>query len=429
MCTPLFTYFLHVISRCFRPLSTVLTWDQLEELFNDQTGYLSKVDEVFNIAERTSSKVIADRKLLVLDVDNTLIYVRHFMDEMRVGDVVELGENEAIVTQLTYKLDLEFSETPGEMTSCDHVLENKDDPLPQRGEWFPDEEQKVAMIHKADPTESVVKLIVDDTIDQQRDISSDQESNKLVTISFLRNSDELSQLEPMMHRANYLPVDFMYGGYLVRIRPGLAQFLHRCNARYDVTLFTAAVGSVYKGLLHSVHHILCRKLPERGKEWRCSELLVSGFLRQFEDMMIPHEIAAEILHWFGRWRKLWQKIYYRKDCDEKVDEYGLPYRHKNIAKLGWDLSKIVVVDDNPLSYRGFEPNTVRVAGFWGLSNPPDNELMSVLFPILQTVRHHDDVRYHLTGLGQPPLETDHENDSDSYSDLLETEVTEQSGMF
>ena len=139
------------------------------------------------------------------------------------------------------------------MTSYDHVLENKDDPLPQRGEWFPDERQKVAMIHQADPTGCVVEIASVETPDPDHDpdfnvhrsstISNTLNGNKTgsdskdsssddkgITISFLQNSDELSQLEHMMHRENYLPVTFMYGGYLVRIRPGLGQFLSLCNA-------------------------------------------------------------------------------------------------------------------------------------------------------------------------------------------------------
>ncbi len=56
----------------------------------------------------------------------------------------------------------------------------------------------------------------------------------------MQNSDELSQLEPMMNRDNYINVTFMYGGYLVRIRPDLRQFLSFCNSKYDVILFTAA---------------------------------------------------------------------------------------------------------------------------------------------------------------------------------------------
>jgi len=79
-----------------------------------------------------------------------------------------------------------------------------------------------------------------------------------------------------------------------------------------------------------------------------------------------------------------------------------------VAKLGRDLSTIVMVDDNPLSYRGFEPNSVRVAGFWGLSEPEDEELMSTLFPTLWTIADHEDVRYHLSGLEQPQPEVDEE---------------------
>lgn len=329
--------------------------------------------------KRTNS-VITDKKCLILDVDNTLIYVRHFMDEMRVGDRVKLGDKDAIVIKITYRLDLEFSENPGQMSAYDHVLQSKDDSIPQRGEWFPDEMSKVAIIHQADPTGCVIQLSQENNNDDGADTSDDDNDNdenkgQEVEISFLQNSDELSQLEPMMNRDNYLYVTFMYGGYLVRIRPGLGQFLSLCNAKYDVILFTAADGSVYQGLLKQVHHILKTELEEQKTN---NEI----------DFVVPS--------------KLWQTVYFRSDCDEKYDEYGLPYRHKNLAKLGRELSTIVMVDDNPLSYRGFEPNSVRVAGFWGLSQPPDNELMQTLFPTLWTIADHKDVRYHLSGLGQPP---------------------------
>ena len=135
-----------------------------------------------------------------------------------------------------------------------------------------------------------------------------------------------------------------------------------------------------------MHHILKSELSEQRQRGEI-------------DFSVPH--------------KLWQQIYFRSDCDEKFDEYGLPYRHKNLAKLGRELSTIVMVDDNPLSYRGFEPNSVRVAGFWGLADPPDDELMQTLFPTLQIVADHDDVRYYLSGLGQPPDASNDRNGKDS----------------
>jgi len=120
-------------------------------------------------------------------------------------------------------------------------------------------------------------------------------------------------------------------------------------------------------------------------------------------------------------RRLWQQVYFRDDCEEKIDEYGLPYQHKNLAKLGRELSTIVMVDNNPLSYRGFEPNSVRVAGFWGVAEPPDNELMNTLFPILEKVHDHADVRYYLSGLGEPPKDEggSSNNGSDIAQDPLE----------
>eukprot|EP00485_Elphidium_margaritaceum_P008375 CAMPEP_0202690832 /NCGR_PEP_ID=MMETSP1385-20130828/5721_1 /ASSEMBLY_ACC=CAM_ASM_000861 /TAXON_ID=933848 /ORGANISM="Elphidium margaritaceum" /LENGTH=914 /DNA_ID=CAMNT_0049346147 /DNA_START=24 /DNA_END=2768 /DNA_ORIENTATION=+ len=430
----------------------LLTQDQLEQLFDESNGYLSKVDEIFDTAQtkesqalvdanndhddnehasdtdednntnneddddgggsggtkpkhknrvknkkkhKRNSSVIADKKCLILDVDNTLIYVRHFMDEMRVGDTVRLGARHATVATITYRLDLEFSDNPGQMSSYDHALTSERDPIPQRGEWFPDDTNKLAIIHQADPTGCVLHLLHTDTqdtdangdatnhnhnhADNDVDAAADKKASTEIKISFLQNSDELSMLEPMMERENYLAVSFMYGGYLVRIRPGLAQFLALCNAKYDVILFTAADGSVYQGLLKQVHHILKSELNE-----------TTTTEKKEMEYATPH--------------KLWQEIYFRSDCDEKFDEYGLPYRHKNLAKLGRELSTIVMVDDNPLSYRGFEPNSVRVAGFWGLAQPPDNELMQTLFPTLWTIADHKDVRYHLSGLGQPPLE-------------------------
>lgn len=386
----------------------MLTQDQLEELFDESNGYLSKVDEIFDTVQindmqqqqqeedadnnlldtntdintnkrkrkkhKRTSSVITDKKCLILDVDNTLIYVRHFMDEMRVGDTVKLGDKDATVTAIHYKLDLEFSENPGTMSSYDHTLKSPNDAIPQRGEWFPDEVSKVAIIHQSDPTGCSILCHSQD--------EENEKSEEEIDISFTANSDELSALEPMMDRANYLSVAFMYGGYLVRIRPDLGQFLSRCNAKYDVILFTAADGSVYNGLLKQVHHILKKQLLAQ------SDL----------DYIVPN--------------KLWQTVYFRADCDEKQDEYGLPYRHKNLAKLGRELSTIVMVDDNPLSYRGFEPNSVRVAGFWGLAQPKDCELMKTLFPTLWTIADHVDVRYHLSGLGQPPPDDQKDSDYD-----------------
>ena len=70
----------------------------------------------------------------------------------------------------------------------------------------------------------------------------------------------------------------------------------------------------------------------------------------------------------------WSKEYYKDDCDEKIDEHGEPYKHKNLSKLGIDLSSLIVVDTNPLSYREYEPNTIRCAGFWGQDQPKDHEV-------------------------------------------------------
>ena len=257
----------------------MLTQDQLDQLFDSTNGYMSKVDETFNLLDAMdeaeanakkndktdksnnsndknggqgdgaskhkrkhsrSASLITDKKTLILDVDNTLIYVRHFMDEMRVNDEVKLGDKRARVKKLTYRLDLEFTEA-GQMSVYDHIITSPDEHIPQRSDWFPDEITKVALIHQADPTGCEIELIDEfednenennsdskaqenentnennnnsnnntdnndntdkntNENDKENNNNSDKKKLKTIEISFLKNSRELSQLEPMMNR-------------------------------------------------------------------------------------------------------------------------------------------------------------------------------------------------------------------------------------
>ncbi|ETO15329.1 hypothetical protein RFI_22031, partial [Reticulomyxa filosa] len=158
-----------------------------------------------------------------------------------------------------------------------------------------------------------------------------------------------------------LPVDFMHGGYLVRIRPHLAEFLYQCNQWYDVVLFTAADGSVILYCSHANYHL-------NQFLWEQLEL------ERKDETISKDEITMEP-------KRLWKNAHYRDDCDVMTDEFGSPYRHKNITKLAVDLSLVVIVDDNPLSYRGFEPNAIRIAPFWGTLLPPDNEVFFDTLPL------------------------------------------------
>ena len=116
---------------------------------------------------------------------------------------------------------------------------------------------------------------------------------------------------------------------------------------------------VYKGLLHLVHELLKQQL---------ADLKDDAFT-------IPDP------------PKLWSETYFRNDCDDIFDDDVLPYRHKKLSKLGLDLSTIVIVDDNPLSFRGYEPNAIRVAGFWGQSHPVDNEVQPIVFYFNNFISH------------------------------------------
>ncbi|ETO12832.1 hypothetical protein RFI_24543, partial [Reticulomyxa filosa] len=147
---------------------------------------------------------------------------------------------------------------------------------------------------------------------------------------------------------------------------------------------------VYRGLLDHLHHYLWKQLEIEKKE----------------DVDRPDGTIKR--------RPLWNSAHYRDDCDTMVDEYGCVYRHKNITKLAIDLSLVVVVDDNPLSYRGFEPNAIRIAPFWGESQPPDNQ---VLFSHVLCKQARNYILYFLSGLGSPPVEcVDSESDPESKSE-------------
>ena len=75
-----------------------------------------------------------EKPLLILDVDNTMLFVRFFSDEMKCGDTVtyfendEVERNNAIVTQMRLTLTLEvdnddlFEEIGSEIVQCFHFI-------------------------------------------------------------------------------------------------------------------------------------------------------------------------------------------------------------------------------------------------------------------------------------------------------------------
>ena len=169
----------------------------------------------------------------------------------------------------------------------------------------------------------------------------------------------------------------MYAGLLIRIRPNLLEFLSKCKVLFDDIIIFSDDDYVYTGLLDEV-------------------ILHSQQQYQSITLSSKHSNLNDNEQWDTS--TFFSKMYFAHQCDEKVDKNNLPYKHKNLFKLNNCFSKIVIIDDNPLCYRGFEPNAIHCAGFWGNEN--DNELLNVILPQLETLsnKYKHDFRYFLSGL-------------------------------
>ena len=204
----------------------VITQDQLDALLNPNDGcYLKRVDLVYDLLAKNHSNTKVPntkhnvdnlrknifKKTLVLDVDNTLVYVRHFMDEMRVDDKVKFGDKDAIVTQLTYRLDLEFTspEDKGKRKIVeDHIITTADQHIPQRADPYPNAMDTIALIHQADPISCKIKITngeldkrkEEKDKEKEKEKETEKENDEIIEISFLKLSKELSMLEPVLNR-------------------------------------------------------------------------------------------------------------------------------------------------------------------------------------------------------------------------------------
>ena len=127
-----------------------------------------------------------------------------------------------------------------------------------------------------------------------------------IEISFVDENEHLDRLEPCMTRAGMCPVDFIYEGFLIRLRPNLDEFLEYAAEDFDVVVYTAARKEIYNGLLHVLSLYLNEQL---GRD---------------EDDPI----------------QLWSDVLYRDDCVLKAEAGQKPYHHKDITLFGCHLSRL-----------------------------------------------------------------------------------------
>ncbi|KAF2431823.1 hypothetical protein EJ08DRAFT_648523 [Tothia fuscella] len=109
------------------------------------------------------------------------------------------------------------------------------------------------------------------------------------------------------------------------------------------------------------------------------------------------EYADPVIDWLELERSYFSGRYYRQHCTMRNGAYI-----KDLSAVEPDLSKVMIVDNSPVSYCFHEDNAVPIEGW--ISDPTDNDLLN-LIPILEGLQHSTDVRALLSlRLGQPQVD-------------------------
>ncbi|KXX81924.1 Nuclear envelope morphology protein 1 [Madurella mycetomatis] len=126
--------------------------------------------------------------------------------------------------------------------------------------------------------------------------------------------------------------------YYVHKRPHCDEFLRRVSKWYNLVVFTASV----------------------------------------------QEYADPVIDWLEADRKYFSARYYRQHCT---------FRHgafiKDLSSVEPDLSKVMILDNSPLSYMFHQDNAIPIQGW--ISDPTDSDLM-YLIPFLEGLQYVSDVR-------------------------------------
>ncbi|CAK1362712.1 Nuclear envelope morphology protein 1 [Cercospora beticola] len=126
--------------------------------------------------------------------------------------------------------------------------------------------------------------------------------------------------------------------YYVHERPGCHEFLRKVSKWYNLIAFTASV----------------------------------------------QEYADPVIDWLERERKYFSGRYYRQHCTYRNGAYI-----KDLAQVEPDLSKVMILDNSPMSYIFHEDNAIPIEGW--ISDPTDHELLHII-PLLEGLQYCTDVR-------------------------------------
>ncbi|KAF2745758.1 hypothetical protein M011DRAFT_447080 [Sporormia fimetaria CBS 119925] len=96
------------------------------------------------------------------------------------------------------------------------------------------------------------------------------------------------------------------------------------------------------------------------------------------------EYADPVIDWLEVERKYFAGRYYRQHCTFRNGAYI-----KDLAQVEPDLSKVMIIDNSPMSYIFHEDNAIPIEGW--ISDPTDNDLLH-LIPLLEGLQYVTDVR-------------------------------------
>ncbi|KAL1302101.1 hypothetical protein AAFC00_002536 [Neodothiora populina] len=96
------------------------------------------------------------------------------------------------------------------------------------------------------------------------------------------------------------------------------------------------------------------------------------------------EYADPVIDWLERERKYFSARYYRQHCTFRNGAYI-----KDLSQVEPDLSKVMILDNSPMSYIFHEDNAIPIEGW--ISDPTDNDLLH-LVPLLEGLQYVTDVR-------------------------------------
>ncbi|KAI1475245.1 NLI interacting factor-like phosphatase-domain-containing protein [Daldinia eschscholtzii] len=150
----------------------------------------------------------------------------------------------------------------------------------------------------------------------------------------------------------------------------------------EVRLNTTYVGSGGQQALGPQHPILyyVHKRPH------CDEFLrkVCKWFNLVVFTASVQEYADPVIDWLESERKFFSGRYYRQHCT---------FRHgafiKDLSSIEPDLSKVMILDNSPLSYMFHQDNAIPIQGW--INDPTDNDLLH-LVPLLEGLQYVSDVR-------------------------------------